>query len=296
MTLKKLIQRSIDELKKSGSLTPEIDVSTLIKSILTKDDVYLVTHDMELLTNAQYQKFRRLIRRRKKGEPVAYLTGHKEFYGLDFIVNKNVLIPRPETEVLVESALSFIKQSSIGTLRQGSIIDVGTGSGCIIISLVKNLLAPRNMVDTKFYATDISAKALKLAKQNAKKHEVYDDVQFYLSDLFSNPRLPKKFDLIIANLPYLEQDKPNIMYREPHNIGLNFEPETALFAAKGGFSLIENLVNVLPSKLTSSGAALIEINASQAQRLNALCSKKNLRIHPIHNQSKYPGFYRISLN
>ena len=205
MNLNKIFSSAINELSEAGIKTAEIDAKVLLRTVLNKDDVYLISHSDELITNAQYQKLRRYIRRRKKGEPVAYIIGHKEFYGLDFTVNKNVLIPRPETEVLIDQALTYLQTILPINRLTGqpvNIIDIGTGSGCIIISLIKNLpTAIRQPL--AFFASDISQKALNTAKKNAEIHEVYDKIRFFKSDLFSNPRLPDKFNLIIANLPYL---------------------------------------------------------------------------------------------
>lgn len=297
MHLNKLLTRAIDELKNCDIVTPEIDVRAILKFVLEKDDVYLFTHNTDLLTNAQYQHFRRLIRRRKKGEPVAYLIGHKEFYGLDFTINKNVLIPRPETEILVEKALTYCSnlkdKNSAPRSKNITFLDIGTGSGCIIISIVKNL-KPNAYSLSKFYATDISTKALSVAKKNAKALGIYDNVQFLKSDLFSNPRLPKKFDLIVANLPYLTNDKKGIRYTDPEKIGLAYEPEEALYADDAGFQLIERLVMKLPSRLNTGGLCLLEVDESHEVKLNKLCNQLELIVSNISGNSRYHGFWSIT--
>jgi release factor glutamine methyltransferase len=300
VTLKTIIHKATKELTDSGSLTASLDVKIILEHVLDKDDIYLIAHNQEIISNAQYQKFRRLIRRRKKGEPIAYIVGHKEFYGLDFAVNKNVLIPRPETEILVEKSLDFIGQKPKVKSSQSKInvIDLGTGSGCIIISLIKSL--PNNILyDSssvlQFYACDISEKALKVAKDNAKNKEIFNSIRFLKSNLMSNKRLPKKFDLIIANLPYLTKRRSKTYYTLPEHKGLEFEPETALYSNNKGFELIERLVKELSERLTKNGIALLEIDESQITKIHALCSKLKLNIRTIKNNSQYKGFVRISM-
>ena len=317
MELHKLLHKSKQELFRSGIKTADLDVKVLLRHTLEQDDVFLISHPEALITNAQYQKFRRLIRRRKKGEPVGYLTGHKEFYGLDFIVNKNVLVPRPETETLVEKAIEFIKlkvyqvykvdprkQEPINQLSNQpiSILDIGTGSGCIIVSLAKNLFLPpfsplqptTYNLQPVLYASDICPKALKVAKVNAKKHDVYNNIQFYKSDLFENKKLPKKFDLIIANLPYLDPSRKDKVHEKPETMGLSFEPHHALYANNNGFELVERLVKLLPQKLAEDGIALLEIDETQNKILTELCKQTSLKVEPIENSTNWSGFFKIS--
>ncbi len=292
MTLKNILQKSIIELSNCGLKTAELDARVLLKHVIENDESFIFTHSDYLLTNAQYQKLRRLIRRRKKGEPVAYLTRHKEFYGLDFIVNKNVLIPRPETEILVEKALEFLQAKSY---KLKAILDIGTGSGCIIISIVKNLPSTTYSLPAKYFATDISPKALEVAKKNARKYEIYDNIRFFHSDLFDNPKLPNKFDLIIANLPYLDQQVKKFRIQNlAQNQELNYEPEIALYAKNRGFSLIKKLIQLLPLKLNDSGIAFIEANNSHDKMIFSFCKKLNLKISRISNDSQWDAFFQIS--
>lgn len=272
-----------------GIKTAALDVKTLLRHVLEKDDVYLITHNLDLISNSQYQKFRRLIRRRKRGEPVAYLTGHKEFFGLDFVVNKNVLIPRPETEVLVERAIEHIKAHNS---RPRSIVDIGTGSGCIILSIIKNL--PPESFQLKSYAVDISSTALKVAKHNAKNLGLYDNIRFLKSDLLHNPRLAKKFDLIIANLPYLTFGQTGKKTTSVPKSGLDFEPSTALYAPDQGFAVIERLMKDLPQRLKPEGMALLEVDESHLQKIAKLCHGLGLKSQLVENPSQFKGFVRIS--
>lgn len=246
--------------------TGELDAKVLLLAALDKDEGYLIKNRDFSITNSEYSKFRRYIRRRKKGEPVAYIVGHKEFYGLDFKVNKNVLIPRPESELLVEETIKFLKTESYKLKATSlNIIDIGTGSGCIVISLANFLQTTDYGLQTKLFAADVSEKALRVAKFNAKKHGVNKHIKFYHSDLFENKRLPKKFDLIIANLPYLKPDYKN----------LDYEPRLALDGGKGGLKVVRKLLDKLSEKLISGGIALLEIDNDQPENV-----KKYLRKYP----------------
>jgi len=286
MNLATLINKTATELQQCGIKTAFLDVRVLLKYVLETDEAFLITHTDLILTNAQYQSFRRLIRRRKKGEPIAYLVGNQEFYGLNFKVNKHVLIPRPETESLVENALHFLESKALNEKlkdkRSLKIIDVGTGSGCIIISLAKNI--PTNYSGfSDFYAIDISPAALRTAKQNAKKHELYNNIRFFKSDLFSNTRLPDNFDLIVANLPYLKKDYP----------GLEYEPDLALNGGPDGFEIIEKLLRLLPQKLAAGGIALLEVNDFHGPQLNEICRKLGLKAEKIPTIDGWNGIYSV---
>lgn len=299
MKLISILEKSIKKLSLAGIDNPGLDARVLLKHALNTDDVFLVTHPKAPLTNAQYQKFRRLIRRRKKGEPVAYLVGHKEFYGLDFMVNKNVLVPRPETEMLVDEALKYLdslvstRQDTVKntadcrtmeqwnptspfrlrgagnlTMKQLSILDLGTGSGCIIISLAKKLIS--YSLQPNFFASDISVKALNVAKRNAKKHGLYDNIRFFVSDLFNNKKLHRKYDLIIANLPYVPFDTAS---RKLHTANLKFEPKEAIFAADNGAAIIKKFLLKAKNYIASNGIILIELDSRNAKDILSFAKK-----------------------
>lgn len=248
MTIKKNLEFGIKQLKESK--TPEIDAEVLLYHLLKKDRAWLYTHQDDALTSDQTQKYQNLISRRKKGEPLAYLTNHKEFYGLDFYVNKFVLIPRPETELLVEEALEQISNLKS---KISNILDIGTGSGAVIISLAKTLKAISYKLKPKYYATDISNDALKIAKKNAKKHKV--KINFIKSDLFNNISNQLKFDLIVANLPYLWDKLPQ------------FEPKIALSGGKNGLEIINRFLEEAKNYLSPKGAIIIEFDPRQTQTI-----------------------------
>ncbi len=306
-----LINKLTLELSLAGSPTAEIDARVIVCYSLSKSFENIIANGDEPITNAQYAKIRRLVRRRKKGEPIAYIVKNKEFYGTNFKVNKHVLIPRPETEILVEKGMEFIKSKvrKVHQVKDGrqsqqttddlplTVLDLGTGSGCIIISLAKNIppsIIHNSSFSIQFYASDISPKALSVAKFNAKKHGVYDNIRFFKSDLFDNSKMPKSFDLIIANLPYLKPTSKNNNYKSAHTLGLNWEPDIALYAPEKGLKIIKRLIGYLPSKLTKTGIALLESDDSQQKIISDLCAKQNLQFSRISSPSGWNGFSRIN--
>src|SRR3989344_1910703 len=252
---------------RNKSRSPGLDAEVLLSQILKKDKAWLFANANNNLTIKQLNKFRNLIRKRANHWPVAYLTGHKEFFGLDFKVNPDVLIPRPETELLVELALNRISNRES---RIENIIDVGTGSGCIVIAIAKNV---KNQ-NIKFYATDVSNAVLKIAKQNAKRHGVGKKIKFFKGNLLG-PILNSKFDirdsLIIANLPYgWNQWKNNT---SADTAGLKFEPQRALFTKESGLYHIRRLFEQAAKFKIRNSTLLIEFDPRQKQKLLSLTKK-----------------------
>ena len=227
---------------KKISNSPFLDAEVLLSHVLKKDRTFLFTYPEKKLTSAQERKIKSLVVRRKKHEPIAYIIGHKEFYGLNFFVNHDVLIPRPETEKLIEQVISFSNNKNI------KICEMGTGSGCIAIALARNL--PKAQI----LATDISRSALKIAKINAKRHKVLKQIQFIHSDLFSKipPRI--RFNIIIANLPYLSQKQ----YENTQPEIKNFEPRLALVGGKTGMEIYKKLLQQTKNHLKKGGKVFLE--------------------------------------
>ena len=226
-----------------SSQVPPLDAEILLSLAIKKPKEYLFSHPEKKLSPADIIKFKKLVSRRLKNEPITYLTGKKEFYGLDFNVNKNVLIPRPETEFLVEASLQGIMNYELGIRN---IVDVGTGSGNIVISVVKKL--PANIREKiNFYATDISEKALYIAKKNAKRHGVSKHIKFIKSDLLEF--IPKKKIkgniIIVANLPYVSHK----LYRK-NSKNLKYEPKTALVSGTNGLDHYMRLVQQIRQLFT----------------------------------------------
>lgn len=217
-------------------LSSRLDAELLLRFVLGISIEKILLNPEFRIKNHEWEKYKKLIKKRKQGYPIAYLTGHKEFYGIDFFVNENVLVPRPETELLVEEILSYESRIKNHELR---ILEIGTGSGCIALTLAKYL--PK----AKTIAVDISEKALSVARKNFKRIKqdnktARNHVQFRKSNLLSNIKsLP---DIIVANLPYLTRDE----LKEP---SIAKEPRLALCGGKDGLELYEKLFQQIGDRL-----------------------------------------------
>jgi len=203
------------------------------------------------LTPEQEKTFWNLVKRRINHEPTAYITVHREFYGLDFYVNPHVLIPRPETELLVEKALTLVQNHCLVTIA-----DIGTGCGAIAISLALNL------PQVKIYATDISSSALEVAKTNCKKHDVLNRIHLLQGDMLDP--LPKPVDLIVTNLPYVKKAEL------PQVSPVQFEPPLALNGGPDGLQKIRRLCQQVNNKLHPAGYLLLEIGQGQDKAVTTL--------------------------
>jgi release factor glutamine methyltransferase len=242
-----LIEKTIEE----ATLESEL----LLCYALHIDRVQLHLEPERELTPEEDVAFWQLVNRRIKGEPTAYITSHREFYGLDFLVTPAVLIPRPETEHLVEKALELARSQPVSIIA-----DIGTGSGAIAVALAKSLTG------VGIYATDVSNDALKVARMNCQKHGVVDRVVFLQGNLLEP--LPEPVDLITANLPYVR--KADI----PGTGLLSFEPKTALDGGEEGLDKIKELAAQLDAKLKPSGWLLLEIGQGQAKAVTDLLTRR----------------------
>ena len=245
MTLKQALSRARAILVKNNIEDAPIECELLLRHALKISHVQLYLDLNHELSPEQEETFWHLIKRRLNGEPTAYITGHREFYGLDFYVDSRVLIPRPESELLVEMALNLVQRRSVSTIAE-----IGTGCGAIAISLALNL------PQTKIYATDISAPALKVTLLNCQQHGVANKIYLLHGDML-NP-LPEPVDLIVTNLPYVKKSKL-------HTISsMNFEPQLALNGGSDGLEKIRQLCRQVSSKLRPDGSLLLEIGQGQA--------------------------------
>lgn len=288
MNISSILQKSTIELNRAGVPTPDIDSRVLLEHALEKDTIFLYSNSTRPLTNLEYSRFRRYVRKRKKGIPVAYITGEKEFFGYNFLVNKNVLVPRPETEWLVEQAIINIEHR-ISTKSNSTIniLDMGTGSGCIIISLAKEIFKLKaSPIEFNFHASDISVKALSIARKNAKKILFEESrelkkfslrsnnkIKFLQSNLFSNERLHKKFDIIIANLPYVPKKHKLNTYNSGLQDSICFEPQNAIFADENGAAIIKQFLAKAKDRLNQKGIILIELDPRNAKELKKEAQK-----------------------
>jgi release factor glutamine methyltransferase len=247
---------------------PLLEAEILLAYALDTSRTTLLAHPDRPLSTAQLTTYRALVLRRAAGYPLPYLAGRVEFYGLEFEVTPEVLIPRPETEMLVDLAL---------VRRPAAIVDVGTGSGCIAIALAVRLPQAR-LSQATVYATDVSPAALAVARRNAERHSVSDRVHLLSGDLLAP--CPAPVDLIVSNPPYVAQDEFASL---PVSVR-DHEPRLALDGGPDGLAVIRRLLAQAPATLRPSGAILIEIGAGQgevARRLaRARFPKAAIRVHP----------------
>jgi release factor glutamine methyltransferase len=257
-TIGQALNQARQQLKEKGTGSPALDAEVLLSSVTGLDRAGLYREWERRLPGEEEARFFELVRRRGLSEPVAYLTGHKEFMGLDFTVGPSVLVPRPETELLVETALEVLPPSA-------KIIDVGTGSGAIAVSLASFLEG------AVVYATDRSPEALDVARLNAARLGVGERCFFYHGNLLeplSGLGLRGRVDLIAANLPYIGREEyPGL----PEEVRL-YEPPPALDGGAGGLDLYRRLIPAAPEFLKKGGLLLMEIGCRQGQALSALLS------------------------
>lgn len=248
--LSDFLEQTVSRLS-SVSNTPELDARVLLANILDKPRTWVEAHPEALLTGSKLATAKRSVTRLEAGEPLPYVLGHWGFFGLDLEITSDVLIPRPETELMVERAINWLKAAS----ERRTIADVGTGSGCIAVAIAKNIY------DAKVIATDISLPALEVAHRNARRYNVAKRIDFVQCDLLPpHPdQLPTSlhFDLICANLPYI----PTKNLKKLPVYGR--EPTLALNGGADGLDIVRRLLRIAPAWLAPNGMILLEIEASQ---------------------------------
>jgi release factor glutamine methyltransferase len=249
--LKEALAHGRGVLADSNIEAASLEGELLLRHVLGTSRTQLYLNLDHKLSPTHQEAFHRLIERRRQGEPSAYITGHREFYGIDFYVNHHVLIPRPESELLVEKAISLARHRVIATIA-----DIGTGCGAVAVSLALNL------PEVKIYATDISTTALEVARVNLQKHNVLARVQLLQGDMLDP--LPEPVDLIVANLPYIRESE--LSQTGP----LSFEPVLALDGGPDGVAKISRLCHQADSKLRPGGCLLLEIGWRQGKAVAAL--------------------------
>ena len=255
-TVKRLLEWTADFLRKRGSSSPRLEAEVLLAFALGCSRIELYTQFDAVPDEARRGAFRDLVRRRGESEPVAYLTGRKEFYSLDFEVSSDVLIPRPETEQIALEGIEFLRARRSAGAARPRILDLGVGSGALAVVLAKNV------PDAEVTAVDISEKALDIARRNAQKHGVVERIAFVESDLFKKLPTGSLFDLLVSNPPYVSQaeyDRLDPMVRD-------YEPQIALLAGPLGTEIFDRLVQNAPNFLVSCGLMLIEISPMIAQK------------------------------
>lgn len=271
-TTRELLDAGIERLRAAGSESPRLDAQLLLAHVNGVDRTTILAHPEAPVGTGPEAAFDALLVRREAGEPVAYLRGIKEFHGLAFAVDARALIPRPETERLVDLALDEVmRRLASGEPRRSGgmrVVDVGTGSGAIAVALAVGLRARRVPADeVTIVAVDVSPDALDLARENAVGHGVGDRLAFEVGDLL--PPDPPLFDLVLANLPYVRSDA---MERLP--VAATFEPALALDGGPDGLRPIGRLLGRLPTVLAPDGVALLEIGADQEAGMTELVATR----------------------
>lgn len=238
--------------------TARLDAEILLSHTLKKDRAWVFTHIHDTLDKASEKRFHELIGIRSRREPLQYILGTQEFWGLDFTVTPDVLIPRPETELVVESAIT-----ALSSIRQPTIIDLCTGSGCIAVSLARKLEAPR------IFAADKSDSALRIARENARRHDVAESIRFLEGDLFQPLEeldMRGQVDLITANPPYISQkDLPSLQPEVRDH-----EPESALIAGPEGTEIHQRIIVQASGFLKKDSALIMEMGVGQAEALQKM--------------------------
>lgn len=230
MNISEIIAKAQKKLSNSDESVLSIEILLAYVLGITREELFL--NDKRVITKNEEKSFNDLFNRFFQGEPIAYIIGKKEFYGLDFIVNKDVLIPRPETEMLVEKVVEFVGQN-FSSDSKCKILDVGTGCGAIAIALAKKIDA------ASITATDISKEAISVAKENAIFNKVDGKIQFKEGDLLN--AVDSSFDVVVANLPYIGEDRFNFVAKETYD----YEPHIALFGGNDGLVLYRRLFKQL---------------------------------------------------
>lgn len=260
MILRQALQSAARKLLGAGIPDASVEAELLLGRVLGMSRTQLYTQPERSLTIAEAQHLRRLVRRRLDREPSAYILGHREFYGIDLYVDRHTLIPRPETELLVEKAIELARHIPDGD-RQITIADVGTGCGAIAISLALALQ------QAKVYATDISASALRVAEANCRRHAVNSRIELLGGDLLEP--LPEPVDMIVANLPYVRTSELRDLTPEIRG----FEPEVALAGGEDGLDKIEQMLEQMPAKLSCRAGFLLEIGQDQGRAVTELIGR-----------------------
>jgi release factor glutamine methyltransferase len=266
VTLKDALTSAIDRLTAAQVGSPRMNAELLLMFALGCNRAYLFAHPERELTTEEQARLEDSLSQRARGVPAQYITGHQEFWGMDFIVSPAVLIPRPETEHVVETVLQLTNQNNGGRASPPAtptlIVDVGTGSGCIALALAKEL------AHAEIHATDISAGALEVAHANAARHQFESRIHFHQTDLLHGLD-SGSFDFVVSNPPYVGESEADEVQLEVRK----FEPRNAVFGGPTGLEVIERLIPQARATLRPGGWLVIEISGSIVDRVKHLLSR-----------------------
>jgi release factor glutamine methyltransferase len=280
-TIGRVLGWTTQHFAEKGIDSPRLDAELLLASVLQKNRLYLYTHYDQPLNESERAGYRALVQRRSKREPVAYILGEREFYGLPFTVTRDVLVPRPETEHLVDAVREWLDAH---VREKPRLCDVGTGSGAIAIALA--VQAPAAEV----VAIDVSEAALAIARANATRHGVADRVRFVAGDLLAPVKGEPPFDVIVANLPYVPSpERPQLMPEVRDH-----EPGLALFGGEDGLDLVRRLIALVPERLAPEGLVALEIGAGQWPKVRDLLEANEAFTH-VRSVADLAGHARVAL-
>jgi len=277
-TVLRLLRRAADHLKNHHIVEPRASAELLLGYVLGLDRLSLYLNAERPLEAGELDRFSQCLERRLRGEPVQYITGTQEFWSLAFTVTPAVLIPRPETELLVEALLDFAREAGAERMR---LMDMGTGSGAIAIA------AARELPEALVVAGDVSLAALAVARGNARRHQVSERILFVCTDLFC-ALAGNLFDAVVTNPPYVKSSDFSLLPREIRD----YEPRHALDGGEDGLQTIRAIISQAPDFLRSGGILVLEMGAGQAEAVHALVSRTD-RYRRQHILKDYGAIDRV---
>lgn len=255
MNIEDAISSAVSDLMAPGVPDPLRDARTLLSSVLSKDLAFIIAHPEYILSDEERRGLANAVSRRSAREPLQYIIGHQEFYGLEFRVTPEVLIPRPETEAVVETAIGLLEK-----LPEPRFFEVGVGSGCISVSILKHLPGARAV------GSDISEAAIAVARENAERHGVLSRFELVCTDIFPELTSQNRYDVIVSNPPYVDIRDVASLQAEVRD----FEPRIALTDNGDGLSIIRRIVESSPMHLKPRGALVLEIGFRQSQAVGEM--------------------------
>lgn len=260
-TIAETLRDASEHLRAASAPNDLLDAQTLLAEALGKDRTHLIVNYNQQLSEDVLAKYQAMVERRASGEPLQYITGHQEFFGLEFEVTPDVLIPRPETELVVEETIRLVQQDKIAN---PVIVDVGTGSGCIAVTLA------RELSEARVIASDISFAALRVACRNAIRNGVEERVEFVATDLFDAFADRPFADFILSNPPYVSEPEMATLQREVRD----WEPRAALTDFDDGLSLYRRLLKDATTRLKPRGHLICEMGYTQSETISAMVDRE----------------------
>ena len=265
--LDKIIQEASDTLKKNNISSHELDSQLILAKIMNLSREKLIINNKLTITPINKVKYANAIKRRSKKEPIAYITGYKEFWSENFVVNRSTLVPRPETELLIHKVINFFKDKKI------NILDIGTGSGCILLAILKELNQSRGI------GIDVSSKAVQTAKLNSKRLNLTNRSKFIVSNV--DQYQTGKYDLIVSNPPYIPLKDIKNLSKDI----INYEPRLALEGGVDGLDLIKKVIYKSSYLLKKNGLLALEIGFNQYRKTS--CILRNFKFREINKVYDY---------